>query len=83
MDDQQLRMAFDNAAATAGEELGMAPAPEPIDFCVIWPKAKPILTAIATVIVFLPIPGVSTGAGAVLRGLIGVGDEMQKTLCKT
>ncbi|WEK04966.1 MAG: hypothetical protein P0Y65_01555 [Candidatus Devosia phytovorans] len=49
------------------------------DFCSLWPTAKPILQLLSS-IAFL-IPGVGAGAGAVLAGLIKVGDQIHADTC--
>jgi hypothetical protein len=61
---------------------GAAPltAVGPNDFCNIWPKAKPVLELVSGVIGF--IPGAGSTAGAVLLGLIKVGDQIAGQLCK-
>jgi uncharacterized membrane protein YjjB (DUF3815 family) len=50
------------------------------DLCEIWPKAKPILEMLAGIVIF--IPGAGATAGAVLRGLIKIGDEIVKETCR-
>lgn len=50
------------------------------DFCSIWPKAKPVLELVAGVVIF--IPGAGTTAGAVLQGLLKVGDQISAEVCK-
>ena len=49
------------------------------DFCSIWPKAKPILELLAGIAIL--IPGVGATAGAVLKGLIKIGDQLFDQLC--
>lgn len=49
------------------------------DFCSIWPKAKPILELLAGIAIL--IPGVGAAAGAVLKGLISVGDKIAEEIC--
>lgn len=49
------------------------------DFCSIWPKAKPILELLAGIAIL--IPGVGATAGAVLKGLIVVGDKIAQEIC--
>jgi len=49
------------------------------DFCSIWPKAKPILELLAGIAIL--IPGVGAAAGAVLKGLVSVGDNIAKEVC--
>ena len=68
-------------AAAAPQSAAAAAAP-PVgsDFCAIWPKAKPVLELVAGVVVF--IPGAGTTAGAVLQGLIKVGDQISAEVCK-
>ena len=51
-------------------------AASPGDFCKIWPKAKPILAAASTFIFLL-----GPQAGAVLNGLIKIGDEIFSQSC--
>jgi hypothetical protein len=48
------------------------------EFCTIWPKARPALDSVVAVIGF--IPGVAS-AIPVLRGLMAVGDALQKEEC--
>lgn len=48
-------------------------------FCDIWPKAKPILEALASMAAV--IPGMGTVAAAVLRGLIAMGDAAASEVC--
>ncbi len=52
----------------------------PQDFCKLWPAAKPILAALATIV--LLIPGLGQTAAGVLAGLIAVGDQIAKETCK-
>ncbi len=53
----------------------------PADFCGIWSKAKPILDLVSGVVIF--IPGAGATAGAVLKGLIKVGDTIAAQMnCK-
>ena len=54
-------------------------AVKPSDFCTIWPKAKPVLELVAGVVIF--IPGAGATAGAVLQGLIKVGDQVATQMC--
>jgi hypothetical protein len=49
------------------------------DFCSIWPKAKPILELLAGIAIL--IPGVGAAAGAVLKGLVRVGDKIVEEIC--
>ncbi|TSE13542.1 hypothetical protein C1D09_003445 [Mesorhizobium intechi] len=49
------------------------------DFCSIWPKAKPILELLSGIAIL--IPGVGATAGAVLKGLIVVGDKIAEEIC--
>ena len=58
----------------------MAGAPG-ADFCTVWPKAKPILELLAGIAIL--IPGVGTTAGAVLKGLIKVADQLSAEICKS
>ena len=51
-----------------------------VDFCRIWPQAKPILALIAGAAIL--IPGLGGTAGAVLKGLITVGDRIAAEVCK-
>jgi hypothetical protein len=61
-----------SAAAAAAAPVG--------DFCSIWPKAKPVLELVAGVVIF--IPGAGATAGAVLQGLLKVGDQISAQVCK-
>ncbi|MBO4225109.1 hypothetical protein [Bradyrhizobium neotropicale] len=65
------------AAQTAG---GAAADAIGGDFCSIWPQAKPVLGFVAGIVAF--IPGLGTTAGAVLQGLIKVGDQISAEVCK-
>ena len=68
--------------AAAGMKAGaIAAAGAPGDFCGIWPKAKPVLELLAGIAIL--IPGAGAAAGAVLQGLIKVGDQLSGDLCKT
>ncbi len=51
------------------------------DFCSIWPKAKPVLEFVSGVVIFIPGAGVT--AGAVLQGLLKVGDQVASQICRT
>jgi hypothetical protein len=67
--------------AAAPHAAGAAAAPPGVgDFCTIWPKAKPVLELVAGVVIF--IPGAGTTAGAVLQGLLKVGDQISAEACK-
>lgn len=46
------------------------------DFLEVWPKAAPVLTAVANFVRFIPGLG---SAGPVLKGLIAVGDAIYKS----
>ena len=52
----------------------------PEDFCKLWPKAKPVLTAAAGILIF--VPGLGQTAAGVLSGLIAVGDKIAADTCK-
>jgi hypothetical protein len=65
-------------AATAGTMPTAAIGPN--DFCSIWPKAKPILEFVAGIA--LLIPGLGATAGAVLSGLVKVGDQVAHEICR-
>jgi hypothetical protein len=51
----------------------------PADFGGIWQKAKPILELLSGIAMF--IPGVGSTAGAVLKALIKVGDQVASQVC--
>jgi len=68
-------------AAAAPQGTAAAAAPNLSgDFCSIWPQAKPVLEFLAGVAIF--VPGAGTTAGAVLQGLIKVGDQVSSQVCK-
>lgn len=81
MDTDALRLTFNSAAAEAMSEAGAEAGPVQ-DFCEVWPSARPILDTISTVIALLPIPGIGVTAGAVLKGLLSIGDQVHKNSCK-
>lgn len=58
---------------------GAAPA-DAASFCDLWPKAKPILEVVAGLVILFPALGAT--AGAILKGLIGVGDKIAEETCK-
>jgi hypothetical protein len=62
------------AKAGPGKATITAMAVKPSDFCGLWPQAKPILELLAGVAIFIP--------GAVLQGLIKVGDQVASQMCK-
>jgi hypothetical protein len=64
------------AAAPAGAVAAMGAG---VDFCAIWPKVKPILETIAGIAAF--IPGIGSTAGAVLKGLLQIGDKIAAETC--
>lgn len=66
--------------ATAGAPAAAAAALPPQDFCKLWPAAKPILTALATLVLLLP--GYGQVAAGILTGLISVGDKIAGDICK-
>ena len=68
------------AAAQAQTGVRGVAAISPSDFCGIWPKAKPILDFLSGIVMF--IPGAGATAGAVLKGLIKVGDTIAEQMCK-
>ena len=68
------------AKAGPGKNTITAMAVKPSDFCGLWPQAKPILELLAGVAIF--IPGVGATAGAVLQGLVKVGDQVAAQMCK-
>lgn len=49
------------------------------DFCSIWPRAKPILELLAGLAIL--IPGAGATAGAVLKGLLRIGDKIAEETC--
>ncbi|WP_152535866.1 hypothetical protein [Bradyrhizobium sp. Ai1a-2] len=67
------------AAAAAHPAGGAAAEAVGGDFCSIWPKAKPVLELLAGIVAF--IPGLGATAGAVLQGLIKVGDKIAEQAC--
>jgi hypothetical protein len=68
------------AKAGPGKTTITAMAVKPSDFCGLWPQAKPILELLAGVAIF--IPGAGATAGAVLQGLIKVGDQVAGQMCQ-
>jgi hypothetical protein len=79
---QQLRAQLDAALAAPSPVPAAAKVGAPgaaLDFCSIWPTAKPVLQAIVAIIGF--IPGLGTGAGAALNALIAVGDQVYNATC--
>jgi hypothetical protein len=52
----------------------------PEDFCKLWPKAKPVLSAVAMIV--LLFPGLGQTAAGILNGLIAVGDKIAADTCK-
>jgi hypothetical protein len=73
----ELRQA-EAAAAPAGAS-AQAAAIGGADFCAIWPKVKPILELVSGIAGF--IPGLGTAAGAVLKGLLQIGDKIAAETC--
>lgn len=69
------RKIIDSELESAGRGDGLEAA-APGGFCQLWPKAKPILTA-ASAFIFLLGPQ----AGAILTGLIKIGDEIFSQSC--
>jgi len=67
------------AAAKSNPEAAAMAAVDVGNFCEIWKKAKPILEAVSGFIGF--IPGLGSTAGAVLKGLIKVGDMVYDAQC--
>ena len=59
----------------ADERKGM-----PEDFCKLWPRAKPVLSAVAMIV--LLFPGLGQTAAGILNGLIAVGDKISADVCK-
>jgi hypothetical protein len=55
------------------------PAAAPVDFCTVWPTAKPVIQLLAGVIGF--IPGVGAGAGAALTALVAAGQAVHDQTC--
>lgn len=51
----------------------------PINFCAVWPEAKPILKALVAVV--SAIPGIGQTAGPILTSLISVGDSVYQQTC--
>jgi hypothetical protein len=73
-----LRAVIDQSlAAPPAPPLGGAVAP--VNFCSIWPGAKPILQALVPVV--SAIPGIGATAGPVLTALISVGDAIYQQTC--
>lgn len=68
------------AAAAAPDGAAMMAAAGGSDFCSIWKAAKPVLAKVAAFIGL--IPGLGATAGAVLGGLIKVGDMIYAAQCR-
>jgi hypothetical protein len=49
-------------------------------FCSIWVQAKPVLELVSGIVTWIPGAGVT--AGAVLAGLIKIGDQISAEVCK-
>jgi hypothetical protein len=75
--NQQFRAQID--AALAQPPSFATGGPQTMDFCTLWPTAKPILQAVGGIIGF--IPGVGAGAGPVLNALVSVGDQIYNSTC--
>jgi len=67
------------AAGAAG--ITIDPAQIGSQFCALWPKARPGLSLLAGIAIF--IPGAGAAAGGALQGLIKVGDAVSAEVCKT
>jgi hypothetical protein len=63
----------------ASSSTPIAGAGPTINFCSVWPEAKPILQILSGIVVF--IPGVGAAAGPVLTSLIAVGDSVFQRTC--
>jgi hypothetical protein len=50
-----------------------------LDFCSVWPEAKPVLQALSGIAAF--IPGLGPAATASLTALIAVGDVVHRQTC--
>ncbi len=53
----------------------------PASFCTVWSQARPVLSMLSGIIMF--IPGTGATAGAVLQGLLKVGDQIAAQVCHT
>jgi len=85
---QQLRQHLDAALALAQPTLGAAPAAAraaaagaPLNFCSVWPSAKPILQGVAGIVILFP--GLGATASTALNALLSVGDQVFNSTCKT
>jgi hypothetical protein len=67
-----------NAGEAAAQSAAAAAAP---DFCILWPKAKPILQVLVGIIAILPIPGGGAIGGGILNGLVTLGDQIFRDKC--
>ena len=66
-------------ASLAGPAAPAAPAAVSVNFCTVWPEAKPILQFVSGIVAF--IPGVGAAAGPILTALIAVGDSIFQQTC--
>lgn len=77
---QQLRQQINAAMVVPMPAPAAAPPGAPLDFCTVWPTAKPILQALSGIIAL--IPGLGMGAAAALAALLTVGDQVFNATCK-
>jgi hypothetical protein len=76
---QELRMHIDASLAESAFMGPVEAAALPVEFCKIWPNAKPLLDALSGIAVL--VPGYGSAAAASLRALIAVGEAIRKEAC--
>lgn len=74
-----MRGVIDQSLAGSSAGAPLAGGAPPLNFCSIWPEAKPILQALVGIAAL--IPGAGAAAGTILSSLITVGDSVFSQTC--
>lgn len=75
----EARAVVDAALGNVSAAATTAAAAGTLDFCSVWPQAKPVLQLLSGIVIL--IPGAGAAAGPILTGLIAVGDSIFKQTC--
>ena len=73
-------VALSEAHRELDRSISMDPAVIEQEFCAIWPKAKPLLAALAPMVAFIPNAG--PAAAAALKALVSMAEHIAEQRCK-
>jgi hypothetical protein len=76
---KELRGVIDNSLVVQTAPTSAPVGGAPLDFCTVWPEAKPVVQALSGIVAL--IPGFGSAAAAALTALLAVGDTVFKQTC--